>query len=82
MCTYMQLRVHICICLYIHTHTYIQNVGATFDDQEMRSSSDNSAMMMLTHKVNITHYALDAICNGMFCTCVYICVYVCIHVCL
>jgi hypothetical protein len=39
-------------------------VTALFDDLESRSSKDNSAMMTLSHKVNITHYALDAICNG------------------
>mmetsp|Transcript_36639 Transcript_36639/g.57229 ORF Transcript_36639/g.57229 Transcript_36639/m.57229 type:complete len:561 (+) Transcript_36639:107-1789(+) len=34
-----------------------------FDDQEARTATDNSAMMLLTHQVNITQYAFDAISN-------------------
>jgi hypothetical protein len=51
----------------IEMATFARNelgVTALFDDLESRSSKDNSAMMTLSHKVNITHYALDAICNG------------------
>lgn len=33
------------------------------DDEEARTATDNSAMMLLSHEHNITRYALDAICN-------------------
>jgi hypothetical protein len=36
---------------------------AMVDEEEARTSTDNSAMMLLSHRHNITQYALDAICN-------------------
>lgn len=33
------------------------------DEEEARTATDNSAMMLLSHEHNITRYALDAICN-------------------
>mmetsp|Transcript_1602 Transcript_1602/g.4854 ORF Transcript_1602/g.4854 Transcript_1602/m.4854 type:complete len:200 (-) Transcript_1602:231-830(-) len=40
-----------------------RGLRAMFDSDEARTCTDNSAMMLLSHKVNITRYALDAITN-------------------
>lgn len=36
---------------------------AMLDEEEARTATDNSAMMLLSHEHNVTRYALDAICN-------------------